>query len=227
MSGKPLKAVIFDMDGVLVNSEPHHIIIEKELFAQLNLSISDEEHGSYMGKSSEQMWTEIISKYNLSQKAAELAQRNTDKIIDYFSGLHEIELMPGIVNLLEKIFQKRIPMAVASSSDSKTIEIILSRTGLSRYFLHMVSSGLVEKGKPEPDIYLYTATLLSVRPEECLVVEDSVNGMKAAKAANMLCVAYKGINSGWQNHDLADESIEDFSQLPAILHKYMEFYPLE
>ena len=222
MSGKPLKAVIFDMDGVLVNSEPHHIIIEKQLFAQLNLDISDAEHSSYMGKSSEQMWTEIIRNHNLSLKAEELAQRNTDKIIEYFSGLNEIELMPGIVDLLEKIFQKRIPMAVASSSDAETIEIILSRTGLRKYFLHTVSSGLVDKGKPEPDIYLYTAGLLSVKPEECLVIEDSVNGMKAAKAANMLCVAFKGVNSAGQNHDLADESIDDFSQLPAILQKYFD-----
>ena len=114
-------------------------------------------------------------------------------------------------------------MAVASSSDAKTIEIILSRTGLSKYFLHMISSGLVDKGKPEPDIYLFTAGLLSVKPEECLVVEDSVNGMKAAKAANMLCVAYKGVTSAAQNQNLADESIEDFSQLPAILHKYMDY----
>jgi len=223
MSGKPLKAVIFDMDGVLVNSEPHHIIIEKQLFAQLNLDISDEEHSSYMGKSSEQMWTEIISNHHLSLKAEVLAQMNTDRIIDYFSGLNEIELMPGIVNLLEKIFQNSIPMAVASSSDAKTIEIILSRTGLSKYFLHMISSGLVDKGKPEPDIYLFTAGLLSVKPEECLVVEDSVNGMKAAKAANMLCVAYKGVTSAAQNQNLADEFIEDFSQLPAILHKYMDY----
>lgn len=222
MSGKPLKAVIFDMDGVLVNSEPHHIIMEKQLFAQLNLDISEKEHSSYMGKSSEQMWTEIIRNHNLSLKAEELAGKNTDKIIDYFSGLHEIELMPGIVNLLEKISQRKIPMAVASSSDAKTIKIILSRTGLSKYFCHMVSSGLVDKGKPEPDIYLYTAGLLLVKPEECLVVEDSVNGMKAAKAANMFCVAYKGFNSVGQNHNIADETIDDFSQLPAILHKYMD-----
>ena len=69
MSEKSVKAIIFDMDGVLVNSEPHHIKIEKQLFAQLNLEISDEEHSSYMGKSSEQMWTEIIRNYNLSHKS--------------------------------------------------------------------------------------------------------------------------------------------------------------
>jgi HAD superfamily hydrolase (TIGR01509 family) len=115
-------------------------------------------------------------------------------------------------------------MAVASSSDAKTIEIILSRTGLSKYFLYLISSGLVDKGKPEPDIYLYTAGLLLVKPEECLVVEDSVNGMKAAKAANMVCVAYKGVNSVGQNHGLADETINDFSQMPEILQKYFDWH---
>ena len=210
------------MDGVLINSEPHHIIIEKQLFADLNLNISDEEHNSYMGKSLDQMWREIISNHNLSQKAEELTKWNTDKIINYFSSLSEIELMPD-VNLLKEVSLKEIPLAVASSSDAKTIEIILSRTGLNKYFLYKVSSGLVGKSKPEPDIYLYTAGLLCVKPEECLVVEDSVNGIKAAKSANMLCIAYKGVTSAAQNQNLADESIEDFSQLPAILHKYMDY----
>jgi beta-phosphoglucomutase len=223
MSGKSYKAIIFDMDGVLVNSEPHHVIIEKQLFADLNLNISDEEHSCYMGKSSEQMWREIISKHNLSQRAEELTKRNTDNIINYFSNLREIELMPGIVNLLKEMSLKGIPLAVASSADEKTIEIILARTGLEKYFLYKVSSGLVGKSKPEPDIYLYTAGLLCVKPEECLVIEDSANGIRAAKSANMLCIAYKGVTSAAQNQNLADESIEDFSQLPAILHKYMDY----
>lgn len=223
MSVKPLKAIIFDMDGVLVNTEPHHVIIEKRLFASLNLKISNEEHNSYMGKSSEQMWREIILNHNLSQKAEELAELNTAKILSYFCDLPEIELMPGIVDLLEKVWVKGIPMAVASSSEAKTIEIILSRTGLNKYFLHKVSSGSVGKSKPEPDIYVYTARLLCVKPEECLVVEDSANGIKAAKSANMVCIAFKGVNSVIQNQDLADDFIEDFSVLPAILQKYMEF----
>jgi beta-phosphoglucomutase len=227
MSGISLKAIIFDMDGVLVNTEPHHVIIENQLFASLDLKISDEEHSRYMGKSSNQMWREIIMNHNLSQNAEELTEWNTDRINNYFSDLHEIELMPGIVDLLENLSQKQIPMAVASSSDSKTIEIILSRTGLNKYFLHKVSSGMVGKSKPEPDIYLYTAGLLCVKPEECLVVEDSPNGIKAAKSANMSCIAYRGVGSDIQDQNLADEAIEDFARLPAILKKYMEFKPLQ
>jgi beta-phosphoglucomutase len=219
MSGIPLKAIIFDMDGVLVNTEPHHISLEKKLFAGLKLNITEEEHNTYMGKANDVMWSELIQKYNLPYKVQELAERNKKEIIKYFTELKEIELMPGIINILEKLYQKRIPMAVASSSVAETIEIILSRTGLGKYFLYRVNSGLVKRSKPAPDIFIYTADLLSVRPEQCMVIEDSENGIIAAKAAGMFCVAYTGISSGSQDQSLADASIDDFSQLEGILQK--------
>jgi beta-phosphoglucomutase len=219
MPGKPVKALIFDMDGVLVNTEPHHIFIEKKLFASLKLNITDEEHNTYMGKANDVMWRELIQKYNLPYKLQELAERNKKEIVKFFSELKEIELMPGIINILEKLYQKRIPMAVASSSIAETIEIILSRTGLRKYFLYRVNSGLVKRSKPAPDIFLYTADLLSVKPEQCMVIEDSENGIKAAKAAGMFCVAYTGKSSGSQDQSSADECIDDFSQLEVILQK--------
>ena len=220
---KSVKAIIFDMDGVLVNSEPYHLVIEKELFARLDLNISDEEHASYLGKSSIQMWNEIISNHKLNRTAEELAEINAEKIVEYFSGLNEIQTMPGIVELLEKLYLNGIPMAVASSSDIRTIDIILSGTGLRKYFLHTVSSETVGKSKPDPEIYLYTAGLLCIKPEECMVVEDSPNGIKAAKSAGMICVAYKGVTSSEQDHSLADEVIEDFYQMDEIMQYYMEF----
>lgn len=223
MPGKPVKALIFDMDGVLVNSEPHHTLLEKQLFAQMNLTISDEEHRSYLGKSSYQMWKEIIAKHNLARTADELTEINSNAIIKYFSGLKEIELMPGILDLLEKLSDKGIPLALASSSGSGTIDLILSRAGLSKYFIYKVSSEMVVKGKPDPQIYIYTAGLLSLNPEECLVIEDSFNGMLAAKSAGMLCVAYDPSGSHVNDQNLADDSIDDFSRLPEILQKYMEF----
>jgi beta-phosphoglucomutase len=219
MPGNPVKAVIFDMDGVLVNTEPHHVIIERRLFAGLNLDITEKEHSSYMGKATGVMWMEIIRKHKLPYKVQVLTDKNQKSIIDYFSALKEIEVMPGVLNVLEKLYHKRIPLAVASSSDAETIKIILSRTGLSKYFLYKVSSGSVERGKPAPDIFLYTAALLSVKPEECMVIEDSANGIKAAKDAGMFCVAYMGKSLGTQDQSHADETIDDFSQLEGILQK--------
>jgi beta-phosphoglucomutase len=219
MPGKPVKAIIFDMDGVLVNTEPHHVLVERKLFAGLNLDITEKEHGTFMGVSNEVMWMELIRKYNLPYKVKLLVDRNRKAIINCFSELKEIELMPGVLNVLEKLFYKRIPLAVASSSDAETLGIVLSRTGLSKYFFCKVNCGLVERSKPEPDIFLYTAALLSVNPEECMVIEDSENGIKAAKTAGMFCVAYAGKSSGTQDQSLADVTIDHFSQLEAILKK--------
>jgi HAD superfamily hydrolase (TIGR01509 family) len=220
MRRKHLKAIIFDMDGVLVDTEPHHTIIEKRLFARLNLNIGEEEHKRYLGMSPVQMWKEIIRNYNLSYTPDNLAQKSSEEILSYFSGPEEIRLMSGIRKLLEELYVKGIPIALASSSDIKTIDILLSRTGLRGYFQHKVSSEMVGRSKPEPDIYLYTAGLLSVRPEECLVIEDSLNGISAAKKAGMYCVAYKGITSEPPDKSLADTTITNFSDLPEILHKF-------
>jgi beta-phosphoglucomutase len=221
MTEKPVKAIIFDMDGVLVNSEPHHKIIERRLFSRLNILVSEEEHRSYLGKSSVQMWKEIISKHNLSHTAEELSEINSKAIIKYFSELHDIDLIPGISDLLKELYGKRIPMALASSSEPEIIDIFLSMTDLNKYFVHKVSCEIVGKSKPEPDVYLHTARLMSVSPDECLAVEDSPSGIKAAKSANMFCVAYKGAESKDLNLSMADEVIDNISALPEILEKYM------
>jgi beta-phosphoglucomutase len=222
MTGKHIKAIIFDMDGVLVNTEPHHLVIEKRLFAGLGLNISQEEHGSYMGKSPLQMWSEVTARHRLSLNADELAQKNSDAIIKYFSSLDKIDLIPGVKNFLDKIFARGIPMALASSSDVRTIDLFLSKTGLDKYFLHKVSTETVGKSKPEPDVYLLTSKLLSVAPEECLVIEDSPNGIIAAKSAGMYCLAYKTDTHVETDQSMADESFSDFSLLPEILSKYLE-----
>jgi beta-phosphoglucomutase len=224
MPVKPVKAIIFDMDGVLVNTEPLHVLVERQLFAGLNLNITEKEHSTYMGVANEVMWTEIIRKHDLPYKPKLLVERNRKAFMSCISEQKEIELMPGVLNVLEKLSYKRIPLAVASSSDAETIEIVLSRTGLDKYFLYKVNCGLVERSKPEPDIFLFAAALLSVKPEECMVIEDSANGIKAAKAAGMYCVAYAGKSSGTQDQSLADVSIDHFSQLEGILKRNLTHY---
>ncbi len=221
---KSVKALIFDMDGVLVNTEPHHIVIERGLFARLNINVSEEEHRSYLGKSSEQMWREIVSKHNLSQSPEGLTKRNMEAIIKYFSGLHEIELIPGIAGLLGKLYRIKIPMAVASSSEPEIIDFFLSGTGLDSYFIHKVSCSTIGKSKPEPDIYLHCARLMSMRSDECLAIEDSPSGIRAAKSANMYCVAYKGSESQDLDLNMADDVINNISSLPEILPKYMSMH---
>lgn len=201
------------MDGVLVDSEPFHVQNEKLMFRKLGLDISDEEHARYMGTATDVMWEQIIRERNLPLDVAETTFQTIQQEIPYFQSLEKIEPMPGLLNLLEKLQKSGIPMAVASSSDKAIIDIILEKSGLRIYFSHAVSSSEIGKSKPEPDVFLHAARLLGVPPENCLVFEDSRNGIKAARAAGMYCIAYSGGNSGHQDQTLADRRIADFNEL--------------
>ncbi len=208
-----IKAVIFDMDGVLVDSEPFHIQNEKRMFKKLGLDISDEEHAGYMGAATDVMWKQIIQNKKLSLDIAETTALTIKESLPFLRSLPKIEPMPGLIDLLEKLIKLQIPMAVASSSDPETIEIMLTKSGLKRYFNYAVSSVEAGKSKPEPDVFLYAAKLLNVPPENCLVIEDSKNGIKAAKAARMLCIAYNGASTGEQDQSQADMRFSQFSEI--------------
>ena len=208
-----VKAVIFDMDGVLVDSEPFHIQNEKMMFKKLGLDISDEEHATYMGAATDVMWTQIINDKNLTLDIAETTALTISESLPFLRSIPKIDPMPGLIDLLEKLKAKLIPMAVASSSDPETIDIILGKSGLKKYFEYAVSSIEAGKSKPEPDVFLYAAKLLKVSPENCLVIEDSKNGVKAAKAAKMFCVGYSGASTEKQDTGLADMHISHFSEI--------------
>ena len=217
MIKKDFKAVIFDMDGVLVDSEPYHIILEKELFEELGIGVSDEEHLSYMGVPASKMWEEIRKDKHLQASLEVLNAKHKKKAVKYFSDLADMEATEGLIDILEWLNGKNVPLAVASSSDRDVIGIILKKAGLAGYFSNIVCSDDVDNGKPAPDIYLHTASLLNVKPEECLVVEDSSNGIKAAKAAGMTCVAYTGTSNGETDTSMADAEIGHFSELKEII----------
>ena len=211
------KAILFDMDGVLVDSEPFHVEIEKRMFKKMGLDISDEEHAGYMGTATDVMWAQIIKKRNLQLDVNEMTQLTIIESKLFFDGLERIEPMPGIEDLLKKITNWKIPIAVASSSDPETIRIILQKSGLEKYFSNAISSLEVGKSKPEPDVFVHAAKLLGAKPENCIVIEDSKNGIKAAKAAGMYCVAYQGVATENQDQSQADLVISDYSRLEELL----------
>ena len=212
-----IKAIIFDMDGVLVDSEPFNIEIEKRQFELNHLSISEEEHHQYMGVATDVMWREIAKRQSLSLPVETLIEQNKTESIHYFTELKEIPVMPGLVDLLEKLTLKNFPIAVASSSFLEIIELILQRTGLRKHFQVVVSSQEAGKSKPEPDVFLLAAKQLGINPQDCMVIEDSANGIKAAKAAGMRCIAFEGPGANPANQKQADAVIKSFDQLYNML----------
>jgi beta-phosphoglucomutase len=212
-----IEAIIFDMDGVLVDSEPIHIEIEKQQFMLNDVAISAEEHQIYMGTASEWMWREIIKKHKLRIPVEELIDQTRILSMRYFSELNEIPVMPGLVGFLEKLRTKNYPLAVASSSFPEIIDLILIKTNLKKYFQVIVSSQEAEKSKPEPDVFLLAASKLGISPKSCLVVEDSANGIKAAQAAGMNCIAYQNPGIDPKTQKEADAIVKSFEQLWLML----------
>jgi beta-phosphoglucomutase len=212
-----IEAIIFDMDGVLVDSEPIHTEIEKLQFKMNGISISDEDHQHFLGTAADAMWKKIAERHILQIPIEELIEQNRTESLRFFSELAEIPVMPGLIDLLKKLQKKNYPMAVASSSFPEIIDLILMKTGLKEYFQVIVSGEEAGKSKPEPDVFLLAAQKLGVKPENCLVIEDSFNGIKAAHAAGMSCVAYQSPGTDPKTQKEADAVVKSFDQLGMML----------
>jgi HAD superfamily hydrolase (TIGR01509 family) len=207
-----LKAVIFDMDGVIVDSEPIHIEIDKKVLKICGINADDEMLRPYIGVSNPDMWKDLKEKHDLPLSVDELIKLQNEIKIKVFSesGLKAID---GIKELLADLKHNNIISAVASSSPRFFIETVLKITGVGGFFKDILSGEEVERGKPFPDVFLRTAQMLKVAPEECIVIEDSENGVKAALAAGMKCVGFANPNSGPQDLTGASSIVDSIREL--------------
>lgn len=210
-----LKAVIFDMDGVIIDSESIHREVEKKIFNSLGVNISDEEHDTYVGMTSMGMWREIKSRHNLKESSSveELTKMSVENYIKFIQGNKSIEPIEGVVELIDDLHKNNIKLAIASSAVRKSIETVVCMFRLEKYFNIRISGEDIKRGKPEPDIFLMAAERLGVQPEDCIVVEDSKNGVHAAKKAGMKCIGFRNQSSGDQDLSSADMIIKKFHDI--------------
>ncbi|OWY20819.1 phosphatase [Sphingobacteriales bacterium UPWRP_1] len=212
------RLLIFDLDGVLLNTEQLYMEMNFGYFARLGFSVTTEQYHTFIGTSATNMWQYLKNNYRLPYSVPQLVA--AEKELKYQT-LQQATLTPteGIVLLLEQAAAAGIPMAIASSGMRKNIDLILEKLQLSHFFEHIVSGEQVERGKPQPDIFLKAAACFGIAPQHCTVIEDSENGVKAAKAAGMFCIGYSNPGSGNQNLQLADLTINSFlePQLYAVL----------
>lgn len=209
------EAAIFDMDGVLIDSEPLHLKLEEEFYKILGVDVSLEEHLTYVGTTSHFMWSNIINKYKLPYTVEELVEKDRKRYLDYITDNKEDGIIPieGVKDLIEDLYKRGTKLAVASSSPFNVIEIVVEKLGLSKYFDELVTGDFVEKSKPEPDIFLYAANKLKKDPKNCAVIEDSHNGVLAAKKAGMKVIGFQNPNSGNQDLKVADIIVNSFHEL--------------
>ena len=181
-----MSAVIFDMDGVIVDSEPRH----EKAFLQVAKEIGCEDHGlrfaDYIGRSDRDLWIDFIKKHNPSFSLDELLLMKREKVVEILT--REKPVFNGLPELVSSLAAK-YPLAVASGSDRVIVDAVLRLGNLQQYFPIIVTASQVKQGKPAPDIFLRTAELLKLPPSECWVIEDSKPGIRAALAAGMKVIA--------------------------------------
>ncbi len=203
-------AVIFDMDGVLVDSEPYHMEAERKVFKYLGIEVSEKLHHSFVGILSRNMWRQIIEKFNLDHAPSELVKLQRRYYEDTLNSIENIEPIEGILELLKILVQHNFKLAVASSSPYSQIKYYLDRFGFRQYFTVITSGQDVERGKPDPEIFVITAEKLGVPKDKCVVIEDSKNGIESAVKAGMKCIGFRNPSSGNQNLSRANFIIEKF-----------------
>lgn len=183
-----IKAVIFDMDGLLIDTEPYWQATEREIFGDLGIDITEQMQLATYGLRSD----EVVRYYYghdpwKEESLDEVEERYNSRMLDYFQT--KAELMEGARSALEFISSKGWPVALASSSNMQLINTFLDKFGFHHYFREVYSAEFEPFGKPHPAVYLETARRLNVDPVNCLALEDSFHGLIAAKAARMMTIA--------------------------------------
>ena len=213
-------AVIFDMDGVILDSERIYQEIEREMYAELGIPVSREEHLRFMGTAEKAMWGYMRRRYRLKPTLEELIREERERFTTRLELPGSIPLMDGIRPLLRSIRTEHIPCWIASSSSREIIRKVLRIHRLGSYFLGTVSGEDVRRSKPAPDIFLKTAELAGFNPSRCLVIEDSENGVRAARAAGMKVIALDRLQDLPLNLSEANSTVKSLSEIsPALLHK--------
>jgi len=207
-----ITTVIFDMDGVIVDSEPIHQALEFEMFEELGLVISEEEHKTYVGSSSIDMWNRIREKHHLKKAPEELLLYGRAKYWDALER-HRVPMVTGSKELIVDFNDNGFIVQVASSATRPTVDKVIEHFQLQNYFAHRIGGNEVKKSKPDPEIFLRAAKQSNSHPEKCLVIEDSTNGVIAAKEAGMLCIGYVNPGTGKQDLSQADLVISRMNEI--------------
>lgn len=206
-----MKAVIFDMDGVISDTQSLAANVESMVLKSYGIELSPEETTRlYAGTKHSFMYEKEFREHGITADVNEAVDKTWNEISASQDQIREI---PGSVELIKRLSGSGYVLAVASGSRMQYIEIVLEKLGVRGYFGAVVSSSEVSRGKPAPDIFLLAAERINARPEECTVIEDAINGMQAAKNAGMRCIGLVQDDGEYP----ADVTVRRLSEVPPLL----------
>ena len=213
------RAVIFDLDGLLADSEPWWNQIDAKLLAEYGVTYRGEYHRDVLGVSYRLAIEFHKNAFHISAPVEELMRRRGEIATEFFA--NRVGLFPSAKVTLERLREMKICLALATSSVSASARPFLERTGIRHFFDVIVTGDEIERGKPHPDIYLITAEKLQVDIDSCLVIEDALAGIAAAKAANMRVAAIPDTRfvDPREYTKEADYVLRDLSEIPALIRR--------
>ena len=211
------RAVVFDMDGVLVDSEPAFFEAVNLVLAPAGKQVPWDEYLSLIGTSTSHTWRSVLKIVGLDPEEAQpYADRYDDKLLEVLG--RKRELLPGVRGLIDELRARRVPVGLATSSRQVWVEALLGGVGLPLdTFDAVVWREQVERGKPAPDLYRHAVELVGVAPERCIAVEDTPTGIEAARVAGMYAVQVRAASSALPPIDDADLVIETLEDFPLAL----------
>lgn len=208
-----LKAVLFDMDGVIVDTEPLHHKAYYQMFNDRNLEVSDAMYHAFTGQSTIKVCQQLCAHFGLENDPQELVLHKRRKFGELFTNDPDLKLISGVQDRIEEYHENGITLVLASSASMGTINAVFDRFNLNPFFKAKLSGADLKASKPHPEIFQKAAVAAGKINRECVVIEDSTNGIKAAYAAGIACVGYDSVNSKDQDYSQADKVIRDFDEI--------------
>ena len=213
-------AIAFDMDGVLIDSQPLHYELDMQVLRDAGYPAKLSTVTPYTGMSNPDRWPKYKKDLSLQVTPERLIEMAEQAMRDLFTKA-DLTAIDGIPALLQKIKEAGICCGVASSSSHELIILVLEKIGVKQYFNFIVSGEDVTKGKPAPDIYMKAAEKANTAPKRCIAIEDAPAGILAAKNAGLKCIAYRNPSTIGQEFTNADYVIDKFSECFPIIEEFL------
>ena len=214
-----LKAVLFDMDGVIVDTEPLHRKAYHLMFDEVNIDVDNTLYESFTGQSTINICKRLVDHFNLNDTPEHLVSLKRKHYKYLFTHDEELDLIEGVLERIKDFHKNGVKLVVASSASMIGINQIFERFNLNQYFTDKFSGADLKKSKPHPEIFLKAAESTGFHKSECMVIEDSTNGIKAAYAAGIFCAGFKSKNSSGQDYTLANVVVSSFEELSFSKHE--------
>jgi beta-phosphoglucomutase len=208
-----LKAVIFDMDGVIIESEPLHHYAYHSMFKDVNVKVSDALYESFTGKSTINVCKQVCSLFNLKETPEYLVSLKRKHFDFVFNNDLNFDLIEGVLEVIQDYHNNGLTLILASSATMPSIDRIFNRFDLNPYFKAKLSGADLKQSKPHPEIFINAVKASGFKNTECIIIEDSTNGIEAAKGAGVFCIGFDSFQSKNQDYSKAGLVIKDFNDI--------------